>query len=87
MRPGPKDHEARQILSEVLRQIRIDAGLTQSDLAARIGRQQSYVSKYESAERRLDLVELELICEALAISTEKVLRRLKTLRGDAGNAS
>jgi transcriptional regulator with XRE-family HTH domain len=40
-------------------------GLTQVDIAGRLGKPQSYVSKYERGERRLDLVEFQDICKAL----------------------
>ncbi len=39
----------------------------QSELAERIGSDQSFVSRYERGERRLDLVELETICKACGI--------------------
>jgi len=41
-----------------LRQARRDAGLTQEEVARRLGKPQSYVSKCESGERRVDVVEL-----------------------------
>jgi transcriptional regulator with XRE-family HTH domain len=41
-----------------LRQARIAAGLTQIDVAAKLRRPQSSVSKCESGERRVDVVEL-----------------------------
>ncbi len=41
-----------------LREARLAAGLTQTDVAARIRRPQSFVSKCESGERRVDVVEL-----------------------------
>lgn len=55
-------------LTAVLRQIRLDAGLTQAALAQRVGQSQSYVSKYESGEQRLDLPEIEELCKATGIS-------------------
>src|SRR5438093_1435137 len=51
----------RAILQELLRQIRQSAGLRQQDLAAHIGEPQSFVSKYESGERRLDVLHLRQI--------------------------
>jgi transcriptional regulator with XRE-family HTH domain len=43
---------------EKLKQARLDAGLSQVEVAARFGKPQSYVSKCESGERRVDFVEL-----------------------------
>jgi transcriptional regulator with XRE-family HTH domain len=62
-------------LQKLLRQVRVDAGLTQSDLAKRLGQPQSFVSKYESGERLLDLVELRRICKAVGISLVDLVRK------------
>ena len=66
-------------LQEVLRQARIDAGLRQIDLAKRLSQPQSFVSKYESGERRLDLIELRKICKALGISLGDFVRKLESV--------
>lgn len=42
-------------------------------LAERLGTDQSYVSKYERGERRLDVVELRTICLALEIPLTEFL--------------
>ena len=42
-----------------LRQARVAAGLTQEEVAARLGRPQTWVSKCELGERRVDFVEIE----------------------------
>lgn len=55
----------RALLQEALKQIRLDAQLTQADLAKRLGKPQSYISKYESGERRLDIIEVQEICLAV----------------------
>lgn len=66
-------------LATLLRQIRLDANLTQLQLAEKIGQSQSYVSKYENGEQRLDLIELEAVCKAAGISlTDFVGRYLES---------
>jgi transcriptional regulator with XRE-family HTH domain len=64
-------------LQEVLRQARLDAELSQVELAKKLRRPQSFVSKYERGERRLDLVELREICQALGISLIKLTNRFE----------
>jgi transcriptional regulator with XRE-family HTH domain len=54
-------------LAHLLRDLRRQAGLRQIELAARLGLPQSFISKYESGERSLDLFELRKICAALDI--------------------
>lgn len=44
-------------LCQRLRQVRVDAGLTQADLAERLNKPQSFVAKVETQERRLDVIE------------------------------
>ncbi|MEW6543204.1 MAG: helix-turn-helix transcriptional regulator [Nitrospirota bacterium] len=53
------------------------AGLTQQDLARRLGRPQSYVSKYELRERRLDVIEFVRITRALSADPCEIIRRIK----------
>jgi len=66
--PKGKSSRERQGLLELLRRIRSDAGLTQAQMAKKLGQPQSYVSKYESGERRLDVLELSQVCRAAGIS-------------------
>lgn len=62
-------------LAALLRQIRSDAGLTQMQLAEKLGQTQSYVSKYENGEQRLDLMELEAVCDAVDVSLLDFVKR------------
>lgn len=62
-------------LATLLRQVRLDANLTQLQLAEKIGQIQSYVSKYENGEQRLDLIELEAVCKAVGISLTDFVER------------
>ncbi|STR45193.1 helix-turn-helix domain-containing protein [Iodobacter fluviatilis] len=53
---------------EALRRAREQSGLTQIEFAARLNVTQSFVSKCERGERRLDIVELRHWCTALGIT-------------------
>jgi transcriptional regulator with XRE-family HTH domain len=53
------------VLRSLLREVRRRCGVTQVDLAARLNETQSFVSKCERGERRLDLVQLAEFCRAL----------------------
>lgn len=65
----------REALRLVLRGFRENNGLTQAGLSKTLGKPQSYVSKYESRERKLDFVEVLKICEALNVSVQELLER------------
>ena len=65
----------REALRLVLRGFRENGGLTQAGLSKTLGKPQSYVSKYESGERKLDFVEVLKICEALNVSMQELLER------------
>lgn len=56
-----------RLLVGLLRSARKDARVTQSELANRLGRDQTYVSKIERFERRADVIEVRAICRALEI--------------------
>lgn len=53
-----------QELLALLREIREKSGLQQADLAAALGRPQSYVSNVERGSRRMDLLQLREYCIA-----------------------
>ena len=63
--------EDREKLRALLKDLRKDAGLTQVELSNALGKPQSYVSKYETGERKLDYVEINDICKVLGVSMEK----------------
>lgn len=50
-------------ITEKLREARIEAGYTQEQVADKLGKPQSYVSKSEAGERRLDITELKKFAE------------------------
>ena len=57
-----------------LRETREKLGVTQEELAKQLGESQSFVSKCERGERRLDIVEVRLFCIAMNISFERFIR-------------
>ncbi|MBZ5507478.1 MAG: helix-turn-helix domain-containing protein [Acidobacteriia bacterium] len=75
-----KQERAKQALLDMLRQAREEAGVLQADLARQLGRKQGFVSKYELGGRRLDLLDLADICDALGISFTDFAKRFDEKR-------
>jgi transcriptional regulator with XRE-family HTH domain len=73
-----------QRLCDVLRAMRREAGLTQVQVAAALDVPQSFVSKYESGERRLDVIELGHVAQVLGVKVKDVLSRLDGADVSAG---
>ncbi len=78
--PSSLHSDAYDTLRATLVALRKDAGVTQVELAERLGRPQQFVSKVERGERRLDLVEFIAVCRALRLDPKDafavVLRRV-----------
>ena len=70
------------LLGEMLRAQRSALGIQQTELAARLGVNQAFVSKSERGQRRLEVVEWIMLCEALGVSAPEFLQRY--LRRRAG---
>lgn len=56
--------------------VRAERGMSQRELAEKLGRPHSYVDKLELAERRLDIFDLQDLARGLGVSTEHLLLRL-----------
>jgi transcriptional regulator with XRE-family HTH domain len=70
-------HTTRQEkLCMLLRQARKKAGLTQAELEERLGAYKGYVSKYESGERQLSLIEFLSVTEALDMDPISIIKAL-----------
>jgi len=63
-------------LQKALVEARQSKGLTQTEIAMRLGKPQSFVSKYESGERRLDVVEFLGVCQALSVKPSSILNKI-----------
>lgn len=68
--------ERHRALVALLIRKREAAGLTQSDLAAKLGEYQSFVARLESGQRRVDVVEFLALAELLGFDPEKALREI-----------
>lgn len=71
---GSERHKA---LIALLIEKREAAGLTQSDLAAKLGEYQSFVARLESGQRRVDVIEFLALAESLGFDAEKALRDIR----------
>lgn len=67
----------QRALVKTLRYIRKNAELSQSQLASKLGKPQSFVSKYESGERRLDFLEIRSICLSADISLADFIKHFE----------
>ncbi|MHA6770340.1 helix-turn-helix domain-containing protein [Sphingobium ummariense] len=65
--------EGHIALMQALVAARRDCGLTQQDLAERLGRSQSFVAKIELGERRVEVVELVEIAKILGVPTRQFI--------------
>lgn len=65
-----------KLFCRLLREARVKAGLSQEDVAKRLNRPQSYVSKYESGERRLDVIKFIRVATVLKVAPEDLVKKL-----------
>ena len=72
-----REAKEREKIAALLREARVACGLRQVDVAEALGEPQSYVSRYEAGEQRLDLVDLRRICDVLKVSLLEFVRRLE----------
>ena len=79
---GPRltaNRKQQKALLSLLRQLRLQAGLRQVDMARELGKPQAFVSYYESGARRLDLLELRQICGILGLPLVDFVRKFEKL--------
>lgn len=67
------------MLRVLLVEARERSGLTQTDVAKALGKRQSFVSKYESGERKLEVVEFVLVCQALGLNPKTVIAKIEEM--------
>lgn len=69
------------VFLKVLREARERAGLTQVQLARKIRETQTFVSKCERGERRIDVIELRTFCRAFGLSLSQFVSVLERTLG------
>lgn len=65
-----------QYFLDLMVQARLKMGVTQAELAKRLDKPQSFVSKYEKGERRLDVIEFVTVCKTLKVDSRKIFNRV-----------
>ena len=65
--------ERRRVLMVLMKSYREQKSITQIELASRLDKPQSYISKFESGERRLDFVEVLEICEVIGVAPAQLI--------------
>lgn len=66
------------VFRDLLKQLRTQRGLTQVELSEVLAMPQSFVSKYETGERRLDVVEVRAVCEALGTTLPSFVKQFES---------
>jgi transcriptional regulator with XRE-family HTH domain len=74
-----------QLLIDQIYQLRISANLKQSELANKLNTPQSFISKIESGERRIDLIELRELCIALNSNLFEFIEKLEGKINDSNS--
>ena len=69
-------NKKQKVFLELLYQVRVNSGLRQIDLADKLNVNQSFISKIESGERRIDIIELIEICESIDVSIVDFVKNL-----------
>lgn len=69
-----------QLFLALLREARLRAGITQQTLGHRLGNTQTFISKLERGERRVDLVEFVEICDSMDVNALEVLEAYLNVR-------
>jgi transcriptional regulator with XRE-family HTH domain len=77
--------DAHRILVQALAHARREAGIHQADLAAKIGKDQSYISNIERGQRRVDVIEFYTIVKAMNADPVDLFSRIARALPDTIN--
>ena len=76
--PNPIHDLKYKLFREMLTAVRLEKNMLQSEVAEKLGKNQSFVSKYERGERRLDFPEFIELADALGINVGEFIKKYKT---------
>ena len=77
------DANSNRSIGKALQLVRVERDLTQVELAASLGKPQSFISKIESGERSLHVYELFSYAEALGMDAQELVGHLEEIRKGA----
>jgi len=69
--------DRKSLLRKLIKEARLQAGLTQVEVAAKLKVPQSYIAKVEQVERKITLIETLDLCKALGINANDLISRLE----------
>lgn len=70
---------------DALKDARTQAGISQRELARRLGKPPSFVNKIEQLERRMDVLEFIAIAEAMGMKASDLLKQMRSVLPDTIN--
>jgi len=70
------EHQKYEFLRSELKKARLEADLLQTELAKILKKPQSYISKVESGERSMDILEFVDYCNGLGLEPSKWLKKI-----------
>jgi len=76
-----------QVLIDCLKTYRLQSKMTQQELANSLGCSQTYVSKYEQSQKRLDIIEVRKICNCLGVDLIELITEFEERLRMGGNAN
>jgi len=68
--------DRKSLLRKLLKEARLEAGLTQVEVAAKLRVPQSYIAKIEQGERKISFIETLDLCKALGIDARDLIKLL-----------
>jgi transcriptional regulator with XRE-family HTH domain len=71
------------VLIDLVKQARLSSGMTQKEICDKLGKPKNYLNKVERGERRLDVVEVFALCEAMGKDARELLQQFAAHRSSS----